>query len=380
MRTVRIGILISAISAATCFGQAANASNAILQANAANISLLEIRTPDNLACNIDVVSRPQDMVQVTYEKTAKANSEETRQRFMNLIDVVLDDNAQEAGALRLRILTPTEAPWEGTSNSAGIDVFIAVPENFKIDSKNSFSKINLTGPLSQVWVSNEYGEVTAQDIDGEINIRTSYANVDLNNIKGDINIETSYSRIKAKNIDIGNNPGLFETSYGIIELTDVKGPIEANTSYEAIIVRNIDAGEGSVILRTSYGRINADNIKGELVCETSYNPVELTNINFTHGMNKVETRYSQINLDLAGISDAQLIVNNTYNNIDVTLPRDISARLALAVDKGGKIHTRGFAIKPLVMEKNRLEGLIGDGRARLELNIDGIGEISIEGK
>ena len=188
------------------------------------------------------------------------------------------------------------------------------------------------------------------------------------------------SGIRGRNIVVGDNPALFETSYGPIELSDILGPLEANTSYESIDVKNIQAPRGSIILRTSYGKIKADSISGELVCETSYDPIVLSNINFTHGLNSIETRYSPINIDLFKIEDAQLVINNTYNNINMILPKDISARLTLAVDKGGKIHTRGFPIKSLIMEKTRLEGLIGDGRSKVELNVDGIGEINIEGR
>jgi hypothetical protein len=380
MRTTSCIIGTILLAAVVAFGQSGTQNNGVLVLTTQNKGILEIRTPNNLGCSIQIKTWPQKSVEVRYIKHADARSREKEQQFLDLIDIRLDDNASDPDGLRLRVLAPTKSPWEGKDFSVGLELEIKVPANFKIDSKNSYSEIAILGPLSGLVINNEYGKVKAEDIKGVTIIKTSYSDVEIIRSEGDIDIETSYSKIRAERLVIGDTPALLETSYGAIILNDIKGSIEANTSYESIRAADIDAGLGSVILRTSYGPISANNITGELVCETSYNPVDLSGISFTHGLNSVETRYSPISIELSKIDDAQLVVNNTYSNINMILSPEISARVILAVDKGGKIHTRGFPIKPVVMEKNRLEGIIGDGRARVELNIDGIGEINIEGR
>lgn len=378
MRQLQLTLMILMMLPLAAFCDETITNSGILNFTATGKHYLDIKTPDNLACSIDLRSHPQNIVEVKYEKWSNVPSEETRQRYFGLIEVSIDDNTQSNDGIRLRVLSPTRAPWEGKASGIRVKLLITVPHNFAIESSNSYSQIGLIGPLGDISINNEYGAVSAQDIKGEVSIKTSYSDVSLSNIQGDIDIQTSYSSITARDIVISDNPGLFETSYGRIILENIKGPLEANTSYDSIVASNLEAGEGSIILRTNYAKIKAENISGELICETSYSPVELTNINFTHGINNIETRYSPINLELFKIDDAQLIINNTYNNINLSLPKDISARLTLAVDRGGKIHTLGIPIKPLVMEKTRLEGLVGDGRSQLELNVDGIGEINIE--
>jgi hypothetical protein len=378
MKLLRLLLVMLAVSPVIAQNIVSDASNGILVANANSKKLLEIKTPDNLACDIAIIASAQNNVEVKYEKWSNVRSEETKSRYFSLIEVIMDENSQVPDGLRLKVLSPTRAPWEGKDSGIKVELQIRVPQNFKIESNNSYSQINLTGPLSDISVNNEYGEVSAQDVEGIVTIKTSYSDVKLAKIRGDVNIQTSYSSIEARDITLTENAGLFETSYGNIYLENIKGPIEANTSYNSIFASDIDADNGSIVLRTSYAKITAERISGELVCETSYSPVDLTDINFTHGMNNIETRYSPINLDMNKITDAQLTINNTYNNINLSLPKDISARLTLAVDKGGKIHTLGIPIKPILMEKTRLEGLVGDGRSQLELNVDGIGEINIE--
>jgi hypothetical protein len=378
MRQLQLTLIMLILAPVMVLGENTGSSSGVLNFTATDKKFLEIRTPDNLACSIDLMATPQKSVDAKYEILADVRSDEVKDRYFKLIQVSMDDNTQSAGGLRLRVLTPTEAPWEGKDSHIRLNIHINVPYNFKIDSKNSYSDLKLTGPLDEVTVNNEYGTVSVVDVKGTTIIKTSYSEIYLDKIQGDIDIQTSYSSILARDIVIGNNIGVFETSYGSITLENIKGPLEASTSYGLINASDLEALDGSIVLRTSYGKIEAEKISGEIICETSYSPVDLSEINFTHGMNSVETRYSPINIEMFKINDAQLIINNTYNNINLSLPKDISARLTLAVDKGGKIHTLGIPIKPLVMEKTRLEGLVGDGRSQVELNIDGIGEINIE--
>ena len=344
------------------------------------ITRLEIKTPQNLKCDMLIESSPADNVQVAYQKWASAKSSEQARRFEDLIDIKADAAVEEDGVMRLRILTPLKAPWEGTDYSAGVELKITAPPNLFIDSRSSFSDVKVKGPFKGIKIDNEYGVVNAEKINGETTVKTSYSEIKLNNLQGAVSVDAIYSQISGKSIKITSGSGFFATSYGAVELKDVSGPIEVSTSYGAISATDIDAGRGSVILRTSYGDIKGENLKGELVCETSYNPIDLENISLTHGMNKIETRYSPIQAAIKTIGDSRLQINNTYNSINLSVDSLASARYMLAVDEGGKIATSGLTIKPLVLEKNRLVGIVGDGLSRVELNIDGIGEINLQGR
>ena len=381
MKSLSVALVISVIWPAALMAQTTNATNGILTADAAGKNILEIRTPDNLACTIDITAHQQNKIEVNYTKLTNVSVEETQQRYFSLIDIGLDDNAKNSDGLRLRVLSPMKAPWEGKDAGVRVILNIKVPNNFRIDSNNSYSRINIIGPLSDIAVTNEYGAISAVDIKGDVVIKTSYSDINLERVVGGADVQTSCSNIFVKDMILSDNAGFFETSYGMISLAKIKGPLEANTSFDSILARDIESSEGSIVLRTSYGKIDGSRISGELICETSYNPIVLTDVVFTHGANSIATRYSPIKVDAKKIlNGARLTINNTYNNIDLTLPQDISTRLTLAVDRGGKIHTKGIPIKPLVMEKTRLEGLIGDGRSFVEINVDGIGEINVEGK
>jgi len=364
---------------------AANAGKSIvengnLSASAAGKTTLEIRTPGNLGCEIKVKARSQSTVSLEFEKWCKARNDDDARKFAELIDIRLDDEARRTDGIRLRVLTPAKAPWEGKNESAGVNLSINVPPNFTIDSKSSFSTVDLIGPLAGAFIGNEYGDISVADVNGQIDINSSYSKIELSRIVGLVNIEADYSGIEGNDIELRGARGAFSTSYGAVELTNIKGSLEVNTSYNAISISQVDAGDGNIVLRTSYGRIDADDVIGELICETSFSNVNLRRLNLPRGLSSIETKYSTIDVEVASIGDAKLTINNTYNNVNLSLPQNVSARVSLMVDRGGKIHTRGFPIKPVSLDRNHLEGIIGDGRSLIEVTVDGIGEINLSGR
>jgi len=350
-----------------------------LDCSAEGKSVLVFRTPQNINCKIRIYAVENENLKLTYTKWAKAGSDDQQSRFADLIDVQLKQKKHHDDEIELNILSPTMAPWQGTDYSAGVNIDIAVPPNFSIDSRTSNSTVTIEGPFNVAEVYNEFGNVRLAEITEETTVKGSYSDVNLSNIKGYLSVETSNGSITASEIEIVEGPAFFETSNGAVKLREIMGSVEVHTSYKPIEVEEIDALDGAVVLTTNYNEINVRNASGELVCETTHSPITLSGISLTHGTSKIETKHAPIYLGLLDINDAQLIINNTYSGIKVELEDNISSRLLVAVDDGGKIHTKHLAIKPITINRNRLEGIVGDGLANIELTVDGIGEINIEG-
>jgi hypothetical protein len=367
------------------YAQEGSSFNGNLFATVSNQTLLEIRTPQNLRCNIHVDTHEKQSVEASYRVWAKAKSAEQENRFIKLIETKIDENYEKEGVVRIRILAPTMAPWEGTNYGIGADLNIQVPKYFEIDSRSMYGDVIIKGPLSVAKVDCEYGSVNVDDVDNETNVKASYSHVDVHRLKGYVNVEAAFSDIVADHIDILESTGIFQSSNGEITLQNITGPVEVATSNKNITAHNLVAynaefSSGYIVLRTSYGSIDAAVLKGEVVAETNYGTIALDSVYMPYGMSKFETKYAPIDVRIAEIGDAQLLVNNTYSSISLNVPEDISSKLVLTVDQGGKIHTRGLSIKPLVMESNRLVGLAGEGAGRIEANVDGIGEINIQGR
>ena len=370
--------LILLTSSAYC--QEGISSSGNLSLSASNLTGLVIKTPQNIHCEIELYTHSDDLINTEYRIWADAGSANRETRFISLIEVKLVYKGSDSRNATLEVLAPTRAPWEGSNYSIGVNLKILIPKNYYVETRTSYSNIDLVGPFSGVNIDGEYGSVTVESVKGNTIIKSSYSSIDLSDLEGSVTVEAIYSEINARDIVIKNSPGMFTTSYGKLSLEDVVGSVEAVTDYDNIRVSNINASKGSVILRTNYGQIEADNVVGELVCETSFEPIILGNIELTHGISKFGTKHAPIDAEILRMGDSQLIINNTYSTINLSLAPDISAKLLLAVDEGGKIHTKDLSIVPLVMKRNRLVGLIGDGMAKIEINIDGIGEINVSGR
>jgi len=380
MKALGIILICMMLLAPSTYSQEGMSSSGNLSLSASNLTGLVIKTPQNIHCEIELSTHRDDIIKAEYRVWADAGSTSRETRFINLIEVKLDYKGRGPKNADLEVLAPTRAPWEQSNYSVGVDLKIKIPENYFVETRTSYSNIDLVGPLSGVDIDDEYGSVTIEKVRGNSIIKTSYSSIDLSDIEGSITVEAIYSEINARDVVIKNRPGMFTTSYGKLNLKDVIGSVEAVTDYDNIKVSNINAPKGSIILRTNYGQIEADNVVGELVCETGFEPIILGNIELTHGISKFDTKHAPIDAEIMRMGDSQLIINNTYSSINLSLASDISAKLLLAVDEGGKIHTRDLSIKPLVMKRNRLVGLVGDGLAKIEINVDGIGEINISGQ
>lgn len=342
-----------------------------------DVSILEIDTPQNLSCKINLNTHNDKYVDISYDKWARAKSTAQEQRFIDLIEIKFDTQTLNEDRMTIKVLSPTRAPWEGTNYGVGVTMNITVPIDFEIESRSSNSELDFTGPFSRAKIENDFGPISISDVKGTTVIKTSYSAINLSKLRGEVNIDAIFSPITADDIVLDEDTGLFETTNAEIKLTNIVGSLEAQTSSSPITAENIITDDGSVVLRTTYGRIDAREIKAELVCETSYEQIKLSDIDLTHGLSTFETSLSPIDIEFSKIVDSDVTINNSYGGINLKIPPKLSAKLILTVDEGGKIHTQGFPIKPLVMQKDRLVGIVGDGLSKVEANIDGIGEINI---
>jgi len=297
-----------------------------------------ITAPANLAGKISMQVGEGDVCLVEFECWATAKNRKMAKEFTELVEIYLE---REAEVVTLKLYTPGGAPWEGTNYGIGVTLDIYIPPDIVVESKTSAFDIDISGPLKKVYIRNRYGDIQLKDVSEETDISGTYNKVEVEDIQGYLEIATSYNKISVENVD-------------------TKGRI--------------------AILTTSYGKINVENFTGALKAATVYSPIHASGITLLGGTNEIKTVYSEIDLEFEEIKDCELYVNNTYGNINLWAPSDLSARLMLTVGRGGKIEISGILIKPLALEKTRLEGICGDGDSDIELDIKGIGKILVEGR
>jgi len=348
-----------------------------LKVSEGRMELFTLTTPDNIAGELLVETWNGKQVEVQFELVAKAKSEKEAQRFAEMVDITLD---QEDGEVSLRVKSPSRAPWRGGDRSVRLTLEVHLPAGMKIESRTAYFDLDLEGPFGEVTVDNDYGSVILSRAQGKTNIRTSYDKIVLEKIEGELHAESSYGNISVTGVDAKGEEIVLVSSYGSIIMESVKGKVAASTSYGKIKALNVNAGDSPISFKTSYGKIEFENVKGQLTAETSYEKIIASNITLTGGSNRLETVYSKISADFAELSDSHLSISNKYSDIEVTLPKNTSTRMVATVDSGGSIHASNFPITPTLLDRTRLEGIAGDGKSTIEMNIDGIGTIEVVGK
>ncbi|UCC78727.1 MAG: DUF4097 family beta strand repeat protein [Candidatus Zixiibacteriota bacterium] len=327
---------------------------------------------------IRVISNQTGNIKITYTITALAESKAEANRFLGLVDIRLDTNRREKAFLE--ILSPSHVPWGGSKYNVNVEILAEIPEKINIEGKCRFSDLEVMGPFQNIDLDCENSSVSLSMIYGSVRISTTNSSIVLKSIKGDLRAETTNGSITIDGMEIEWGYAFLETTNGGITLEDIQGSIEAYTTYSPIKVDNIDASEGSVVLRTNYAPIDVSNVVGEIICETNYYPVNILDSNINHGHSKIETSYAPVRAQFDKVENCEVYISSGYNNIELEVPSETSARLVASVDKGGRIHAKGIAIIPVLLEPTYLEGVMGEGDARIEVKVNGIGNIDITGR
>jgi hypothetical protein len=294
--------------------------------------------PSNLGGSLTLQVGEEDRCSVDLECWARAKNRKMAKEFTELVEMYLDT---ENGVVTLRLTAPRGAPWEGTDYAIKANLDVYVPPDIMVEIRTTYFDMEISGPLTGVDVRNSYGEVQVVDVSEETTIDGSYTKVAAENIRGELDIETSYNSISVSDVDTKGGEALLKTTYGEIEVEDLTGTLDASTEYDQI-------------------RCSALTLLG--------------------GESQIRTVYSKIELEIDRMEDCGLSASNSYGDISLTVPGDLSAHLRLSVGRGGTINTSGILIRPLVLDKTRLEGVCGDGDSKIGLQVNGIGEILLEGR
>jgi DUF4097 and DUF4098 domain-containing protein YvlB len=350
----------------------------VIEAKGAGQPDFIIDTRANVNGQIQIITNPAGNIRVTYKITATAESKADANRFLDLVDIKLNTKSDERALLN--IVAPSHVPWSGSDYGVNAELLLEIPEKINIEGNCRYMGLEIIGPFQDIDLKCEKSSVGLNQIYGSVKISTTNSDINLNSIRGDLGINTTNGAIVVTGTEIVSGYALLETTNGAITLDGIRGSVEAYTTYAAISARNVNAVEGSVVLRTDYAPIEVSNVSGEIICETNYYPIKIEGAIINHGHSKIETSYAPIEIQASGLENCEVYISSEYNNIDLELPSQSSTRLVASVDEGGIIHTKGIAIIPILLEPTRLEGILGEGEARVEAKVSGVGNINITGR
>jgi DUF4097 and DUF4098 domain-containing protein YvlB len=201
---------------------------------------------------------------------------------------------------------------------------------------------------SNISITDNYGDVSAAGIEGNVVGKVSHGKADFSNINGALNLGLNYSDVNASNINgdvtvngakrarISGVTGALElsSSNGSVELRDIAGPVHLEAPFSRILAQGLNGGaevrtehgnvdisnSGYVIIDAPHSDVRAKNIKGDLQISSSQGSIQLTSI---FGELVVQSQQaSVIAEDMRGpvdivTSHGDVVVKNFYESVHV---------------------------------------------------------------
>jgi hypothetical protein len=293
-----------------------------------------IQSVNTLRGEIVIKADAVDEVSVTYFKKSKAATKSKAVDYIDLIAVRLEPITE---GMRLHLSAPNPAPW--SEQDAGlVEAAVIVPESCVIEIEALYFDITAEGPFEGMIIPSSLGNLEIADVTKQLKLKTANGRVSIERISGDISVATSNSELAAKDISSSGKQAQFTNDGGDIR---------------------IDGFAGEMSVKNSYGRI------------------EITDFEVDGSSNLIRGFSGPIVVDIRRITDGQVVINNRFEDIEIALPNNLSARLSLAVDDNGKIDVSNFPFKTDLVEPNRLNLVTGDGEALISASIRGAGNIFV---
>ena len=268
--------------------------------------------------NVNIVTWNKNRVEITVEITVKGNDLSTVEKKLRNIEIEFNANSD---------LVSAKTRFEKSSRSW----------SFWGNSKNTSYKINYTVKMpksNHVKVSNDYGNIMLNEIDGKANINCDYGKItlgDLNNSENKINIDYT----KGSSINFMKS-GYVNADYSklTIDKTDV---VKINSDYSTISVGSAN----KVTYNSDYGTIKVDDVENitgnsdyvsirlgtvrkNLNLKADYGSIKIAEL--ANGFNKAEIsgQYAGISIGVKASTSFNFVVDLQYarlrhneNNIDM---------------------------------------------------------------
>jgi hypothetical protein len=297
-----------------------------------------INSAEHLSGRIYIAADSTGRATIDYKKILKTPRESEAIRYAEAVNVIMEKIPE---GIRLLLQAPNPAPWSGTDNAGSIEAELHLPANCQIEINAIYFDIVIEGPFKSVSNSSSFGRLEAGKITEYLSLTTNNQDIIARDIAGEIKLITSNGDIRLNNLSSLLKPA---------------------------IIRNEN---GSIIINQLTGSFDIDN---------SYGKIKLEQLNLIDRESRISGSYSPIRVEVAEISGATLNIANNNEDVDIWVPKSISARFNLKSKSGSQIDVVGLPIRPKRVDRDRLEFVTSDGNSHIIVSINGDGSITIHGQ
>jgi len=235
---------------ATTYAQQADQAYLIRSFDLGHPELIDIKTSGG-----SIQVKGSDREDVRVEMYVRQNN-----RYLDDSDTSLDDFRieieQDGSIVRAHASRESGSGWRLFRGGSNISISFIVysPRETGVDVNTSGGSVSAENLEGQIQLRTSGGSVTMQSLKGMVNAKTSGGSISFEDIEGELNAGTSGGSIRASN---SNGKLDLRTSGGSIRLDQVGGSVTARTSGGSISAKIHHVGE-QVDLQTSGGSISID--------------------------------------------------------------------------------------------------------------------------
>ncbi len=296
---------------------------------------------------LEIDVRDVNEISVDVSATFRADDAEQASETMSTSGARLlsTDNGMQ---LKFRVDPSVWPLFEGDKLS--LEMTVTVPLATAIKLEAPYLQVRTEGALAELTINDTYEPVEVRGARGMLQIDSRNNNVSVTDLIGSFDIRTSNAKVTLTEIQVVGDTA-----------RSGRSPVSR--------VRNED------------GRIEIRRYSGPLHARTARADIRIRDIMLTGSRNWIENSGGLINVTFSGLGEsARLDVRNSYEDVQLTFSRDISAMFTLRTKDGKAIEFENLPHRILDVRENRIEAESGDGEALISVRAKYGGSILIVGK
>ena len=298
---------------------------------------LSIKSAVNLSGKLTIKTAEQPTVNIIYTKQARTDSWSKAMDYIDLISVSLNTKTDK---VFLEMRAPNPAPWKSEEESGIVEAELIIPYGFKVIIEATYFDVFANGPFKEVIVNSSLGRHDISTVTDLLRINTANRRVNISDISGEISVATTNAPLVANDIKNVKGQAVFRNDGGDIKIAGFIGGINVKNSFGQI-------------------KIECFQPQGQS--------------NYIRGFS------GPVILDIEKMNEGQLVVTNRYEDIDLTVPDDLSAFYSMVVDEEGEIEVVNVPFSVDLVRRNRLNLTTGEGDVEISGTVRGKGNIFIRG-
>lgn len=365
-------LVLAGIAAALFFpivGREVGFSRSLVYATAEENKTLNVKGPLTLkvqddAGKVNIVGGDGQNVTVTIVKTGAATTQAAAEKDLKSLKYQIQQNGNA-------ITLTYKLDNLNIQDVDTIDFTVNVPSETTVDIDARLGDVSVSGITGNATIVNDFGEVTAQKIEGRLSVDTQSGQVEAVSINaGSENIELasgfgkiSLEKASGKDLKLNSKSGALETNdvraSGDIEMStdfggvdfhggsanllsvetqsgkvtlsklNLHGTVTARSGFGEIDLEQVSAD--SYDLQTNSGSITADGVTGKVKAHSDFGAVTIKNAD--HATVDLSTKSGEVDFE-GSLGDGAHSLHSEFGAINIIIPADSALNVDLKTNFG----------------------------------------------